>query len=131
MKYIKKYEVLNQFVKGSFFRYDEFVENIHKILIFLKEKDIKYKICHGSDSSGDMFFILFPNFKNDFVKFPKDEWNEDKPYLPVIDNYVEGSGFEISEVYTDMLEGFNEIRLDLENLENDLADIIQARKYNL
>lgn len=33
--------------------------------------------------------------------------------------------------YTDMLEGFNEIRLDLENLENDLADIIQARKYNL
>jgi len=129
MKYIKKYESLNfKFGKGTFLRDKEFVENIYQILKFLKEKEIEYKIYHGSDSIGEMFFIIYSNY-NDYNKFPNDKWNENKPYLP-----VDEAGFEIREIFIDMLDDFKEIRLDLDNLEDFLdflADIIQARKYNL
>jgi hypothetical protein len=131
-------------VYGFHLNKNEFTINIEQIFKFLKEKNIEYVIYHHSDTdtTNDYFIILFPNLrklnpvkgymqdnKKEKKKFTKNEWDDDKVYLPIKDENNEIShGFTLKPVYADHIEDCKEIII---NNINDLDMAIIANKYNL
>jgi hypothetical protein len=121
-KLIIGYKIVES-VGGVYIKKDVFEKNIIFWIKFFKKEDIEYMIFHN----GDSFIILFPKLYNDIIerkKFPKDSYNENKPYLLTIND----EGVEICEIFKDYLDGF--VELKSRNLK-DLEIEIRINKYNL
>lgn len=103
---------------------------ISNILRFLKLKKIEYYLFYKTENGDDMFEFLFSNFEKDKRKFPKNKYNENKPYLPSIN--VDGEeidNYNIGLLFKDNIDGW----IDITSMEDikDLETIVQANKYNL
>lgn len=133
----------NEGINGSII-VNEKIKYLSNIIKFLKDKNIEYETYYNPSK---FMVILFTNLqietsielpngkkmigsdwnKKEKKKFPKDKWNENKPYLPVIDNDGdEIDAFEIRLLYQDHIEDSTKI----DNLD-DLEQIIATHKYNI
>jgi hypothetical protein len=130
---------------GSIIGEDKF-KYIPNIIQYLKDKNIKYDLFYNR---SNFFILLFTNSttqkvvktnikditilvwnKKERIKFPKDNWNEDNPFLPILDGSEEIDYLEIQLLAGGTMDYFMEDAYIVKDIK-DIDIIIQSNKYNI